>query len=93
MLSVCLFLLVKNKEFNWSEKTKKILYNITENGFGIYLIHPFFINIIYKVIKITPLDCRYPVLSIPLFVVLFFVLSYLFTWIARKIKPIKRYIL
>lgn len=66
--------------------------NISDCTFGIYLLHPLFINIMIKLFHIYPLRWQ-PVVSIIGISALIAGLSYLFTYLLRKIWWIKRYIL
>lgn len=61
-------------------------------SFGIYLLHPFFINIIYKILHITPLQFH-PFLSIPLFTVSILSLSILLTRILQRIPGLKKLVI
>lgn len=61
--------------------------------FGVYLIHPVFINLSYKILNITPLDSLDGVpytVGILLFFILFTVLSFCGAYIIAKIPFIKR---
>lgn len=65
---------------------------LRDNIFGIYLIHTFFINLLYKHWNISPLMVGGYVL-IPVFVVGIFLISLMTVWILRRIPPLKKYIL
>ena len=69
----------------------RIIKTVSACSFGIYLIHPFWINLIYKVFDITPLSMPIGVGIVVLFVVVF-VLSYVSALIVRCIPVIKRII-
>lgn len=66
--------------------------NISNCTFGIYLLHPLFINIMIKLLHIYPLRWQ-PFVSIIGVSALVAGLSYMFTYLLRKIWWIKRYIL
>lgn len=66
--------------------------NISNCTFGIYLLHPLFINIMIKLLHIYPLRWQ-PFISIIGVSAAVAVLSYIFTYLLRKIWWIKRYIL
>lgn len=70
----------------------KISVKLRPYLFGIYLIHAFYLNLLYKFIGITPLECGGYIL-IPVFVLGVFILSAFTVWIMRLIPPIKKYIL
>lgn len=61
-------------------------------SFGIYLVHPVFLNIAYKFFHITPLN--FPLwLSLPVFFLLTLLLSALAAWVLRRIPPLRKYVL
>lgn len=60
--------------------------------FGIYLIHPVFLNLFYKFLKISIMDFRFYV-GVPLFFLIAFVGATIATWILRKISVLKKYVL
>lgn len=73
------------KELNWLRK-------ISECSFGIYLFHPFFINLMIKVFRIYPVRWCPPV-SLFLTSAGIVGLSYMTTYFLRKIRLIRKYIL
>jgi surface polysaccharide O-acyltransferase-like enzyme len=84
--SVIFLLFHKNNKYN------KLIEKISVICFGIYLIHPLFINFLYKYIKFSPE--KYPlVIVIVITVLVTLILSMGFSYIARKIKIIRRYVL
>lgn len=86
--SVSCFMLVRVICEAKNQQQGKVCRMISEYSFGIYLIHPFFINLIYKVIGFTPLSI--PVaLGIPALFAVIFVLSLLGTAVLKKIPLIK----
>ena len=66
--------------------------SISKCSFGIYLIHPFFINLLYKMMDVTPTN--FPLLgigfAIPLLWFLVFILSWGGTFIMLKVPGINR---
>lgn len=70
----------------------KLAGRLRDNLFGVYLIHTFFINLLYKVWNITPLMLGGYVL-IPVFVTGVFLISLMTVWILRRIPPLRKYIL
>ena len=87
LIAVAVFVFIKSVV-----KPEHIINNVCSKinycSFGIYLIHPFFINIIYKVIGITPR--RFPIiLGIFFFWILIFGLSWLGTLILKKVPGIR----
>lgn len=69
----------------------KLAKSISRCSFGIYLIHPFFINLLYKMMDITPTN--FPLLgigfAIPLLWLLVFILSWGGTFIMLKVSGLK----
>ena len=73
-------------------KESKIIRKLSECSFGVYLVHCYFINFIYKFINITPVD--YPlILSASIMFITVFSLSVITVMILMKIPFIKKYIL
>ena len=71
-----------------NDKRHKIRDIICLNSFAIYLIHPFWINLIFKVFKITPIS--FPIyIGIPVLFFVVFIMSLLSGAIVRKIPLIR----
>jgi surface polysaccharide O-acyltransferase-like enzyme len=78
--------------FHQRNKSYKMLENFTPFCFGIYLIHPLFINFLYKFIKLTPE--KYPlIIVIVVTSIITIFLSVAFSYFAQKVKVLKKYIL
>ena len=61
-------------------------------SFAIYLVHPVFLNIAYKLFHVTPLS--FPVgISLPLFFLGTLLLSAGAAWVLQKIAPLRKYVL
>ena len=60
--------------------------------FGIYLIHPAFLNLFYKILKISINNFRFYV-GVPLFFGIAFFGALISTWILRLIPPMRKYVL
>jgi surface polysaccharide O-acyltransferase-like enzyme len=87
MITFAVFCLVRQ-----NIKTNKFHDFISKQSFGIYLIHPLFLHIFYKLLKFTPE--KYPFITVITTVTIVTVLaSLLFTVLCRKIKVIKKYVL
>lgn len=73
---------------------EKILWMIDRLCFGVYLIHPVFINFVYKFLKIIPIKYGdfYPVMTI-IFWIIFVISSFLGSWIMYQIPVLKKYVL
>ena len=89
-VAVAIFIcFLTNKKFNGSEG--KWLKSISRCSFGIYLIHPFFVNIIYKVMHITPTSVPI-IFGIILLFTIVFGAAWISTWIITKIPGINKII-
>ena len=64
--------------------------HIAQNSFGIYIFHMLWINLLYKVVKLSPLDYSAWIL-IPMLIVII-ILSDITTIVYRKIPIIGKYI-
>lgn len=67
-------------------------------SFGVYLIHPVFVNFLYKFLHITPLSFSdgqlLPIgLSLPLFYAVVLLLSVFAAWVLDKIPGMRKYVL
>ena len=87
VLTVSLFLLAR------SIPLRSILLTKTRHlCFGVYLVHVFFLHVLYKVVGISPFD--YPVfLSIPVIAIIVFALSILVSAVLNKIPPLRKYVM
>ena len=83
-----LFLLAKNLNLQLNNKTQKILKNISECGFGIYLIHQLIINVIYKLLKIDIIT-KIPYIGLVIYTLLIFGMSFAIVYYLRKINRIR----
>jgi surface polysaccharide O-acyltransferase-like enzyme len=87
MVTLCIFCL-----FHQRNKTTKIMDVIASMCFGIYLIHALFINFLYKFINISPE--KYPLIVVVILTtIITILLSICFSYLARKIRIIRKYIL
>lgn len=77
------------KEFCFNKRIGKLLDLICKCSFGIYIIHPFWINMLYKVIKFTPLTMNIGIGILVCFIVVF-VLSFVTTLIMKRIPFINK---
>ena len=83
----CLFMGVKSDKIDF-------IWKIDRLCFGVYLIHPVFINFVYKFLKITPVtfDTFYPAMTF-VFWIIFVIVSFVGVWIMYQIPILKKYIL
>lgn len=61
-------------------------------SFGVYLIHPVFLNIFYKLLGITPLSFSIW-LSLPAFFLSTLLLASVSAWLLRTLPPLRKYVL
>lgn len=89
-VTIAIFLLFKSL-FNkgYSEKTNKVISNIANHTFGIYLIHVLLNTIIFRIIKL-PLNFCNPVVSIMVYAIAIFAISYFIVAVLRKIPLIRK---
>lgn len=69
-----------------------LLYKIADNSFGIYIVHMFFVNMFYKMIKINPFNYGLGTGVIVLLILINLVASYVVTLIMKKMPVLKKYI-
>ena len=89
IIASSIILLFKDKDIK--SKFNNPINSIGECSLGIYVFHQFFINIIFKVLKIKFI-INYPYLGLLLYLIIIFTLSYSFTYFIRKIKVVKNII-
>lgn len=90
LYSIGVFNFIKQKYEN-KDKSNMFIEFISKYSFSIYVIHPFWINLIYKVLEITPLN--FPIFFGVLF--MFFVvllLTMIVSIVLKKIPIVKNYI-
>lgn len=78
---------------NRNKKDLKFLWKIDRLCFGVYLIHPLFIQVSYRKLDLTPVLFQCYPLLIVVFFLLFLVLSFVASWLMSLIPPLKKYIL
>ena len=74
-------------------KNNERIWKIDRLCFGVYLVHPFFINLVYKWFKFTPVKFDGNILAIICFGAFFVILSFALSWLLSLIKPLKKYVL
>lgn len=85
LVSMSIFLLISRINI----KASKWILCISNCTWGIYLIHPFFINVAIKLLKIDVLGSQ-PYVRLFVFAAAVFCASLLSTWILRKIPLVKK---
>ena len=88
ILASSMILFFKDRNF----KGNNLINQIALCSLGIYVLHQFFINIIYKVIKFKMI-IDYPYIGLFIYAAVIFICPFLMTYILRKIKFVKKYFL
>ena len=92
IVAISVFYLFKDKKITGNQNLSKLIINLGECSFGIYIIHQLFINIIYKILKIDMI-LYMPYLGMILYVLGVLVISFISIYVLRKINFVKKYIL
>lgn len=92
LMAVLIFCLFRGAEVQ--ENWKGGLWELDRMCFGIYLIHPVFINFFYKYLKLSPSSFGglYPV-GVIVFWMLFVFFAVIASWIMGLVKPLRKWIL
>lgn len=85
LVTITIFLIISKINI----KSSKLMLCISNCTWGIYLIHPFFINVAIKLFKMDILTSQ-PYLRLFVFAVVIFCVSFLSTYILRKIPFVKK---
>ena len=88
-MAIAIFMIFTKIDFT----EKKVLWKIDRLCFGVYLIHPLFIQATYRVLKITPMRFGVTWVGTIVLFIFFVVCSFAFSFIASLIKPLKKYVL
>ncbi len=76
---------------NKFESIKKYILNISNHTYFIYLIHVVYLNILFEIIKVHEFF-TFTLFSIPFFTFVIFVLSYLTSYLLKKLPIVDKYI-
>lgn len=90
-LSIMLFLLIESCGEHFDKSAKK-WEKAGELCFAIYLVHPVYVNVLYKFLHVTPLSFSI-YLSLPIFFMIILLLAGITAWVLRRIPGMKRYVL
>ena len=88
VLIFCLF-----RGLHPDERRTGLLWAIDRLCFGVYLVHPVFINFVYKFLKVTPLSFSAYPLMVFVFFSAFCVLAFLASKALTMIPPLKKHVL
>ena len=92
LIAVLMFYVAKHSELIMSERTLCIWQKLSTLSFTIYLIHPVFVNVLYKFLHISLLD--YPIgISLPAFFAVILLFSTNAAWVLYRIPLLKKYVL
>lgn len=92
-IGVNVFIMVNYLKYDICLEKKKILWRIDRLCFGVYLVHPLFIHLAYRFIKITPVTFGDSYFVIFLFFVIFSCCSFALSGMMALIKPLKKHVL
>ena len=78
--------------FRWNVPGKgAVLEKLGRLSFAVYLVHPVFLNLTYKVLHVTPLS--FPLgLSLPVFFIGTLLLATGTAWILHRLPPMRKYV-
>ena len=80
-MSTAWFLLLKHVSLPAESRAGRFLANLTFCGFGIYMVHYFFVGLCYQIVQALALPVP---LRIPASALLIFVFSWSFTYVVKK---------
>lgn len=92
LVAVLLFYVAKNCKKQISHRALGVWQRMSALCFTVYLVHPVFVNVLYKFLHISLLD--YPIgIALPMFFAMIFILAVITAWILCKISLLKKYVL
>lgn len=92
-LSVNIYIIFKSLFYNKAYKINECIWKIDRLCFGVYLIHPFFINLTYKMFNIYPTVYEFYWIFVFVFWLFFVICSFIGTKLLSLIPFINKYIL
>ena len=87
--AISIFMLFSVNKIN-VKSMKAELYKIDRLCYAVYIVHPFFINMLYKMLKITPISYGNVFISVFVFYIFFVASSFLAAFFMKKIWIIRR---
>lgn len=87
-----IFLFITSFKYNRENKLTKLINSIGKCSLGIYITHQIYINLIYKLFKIDWI-LLHPYTGLILYTLVVLFISYVFVYLAKKIKIIDKYII
>lgn len=92
LVAVLLFGGMKSCAREWAPGASSLWQRLSALCFTIYLVHPVFVNVLYKFLHISLLD--YPIgIALPLFFTVILLLAVIAAWVLCKIPLLKKYVL
>ena len=93
LMACGVFVLFKDKiaTIHFSQRAQKIIVFLSQNAFGVYLVHPFFLDCC-RYNGLSPLSFN-PALSIPVLSIAIFAISLFVSWLLRLIPVLRKYVL
>lgn len=92
LLALGLMCLGKGLQGNGSGWFERVALGLSGLSFGIYLVHPVFLNFFYKFLHVTPMEGMFAV-RFPIFFGVTLLGAAGVTWVLNKITPLRRYVL
>lgn len=86
-IATAMFSLAQNVRV--SDKASRWLYFLGQRVFGVYLIHVFFVSLLYHILKIEPDYCQ-PILAIFISSIVVFTVSFAVSWLLSKIPLLRK---
>lgn len=71
-------------------KKEEMIYKIDRLCFAVYIIHPFFINMSYKMLKISPINYKHIYVALFVLYILFTFCSFLSAYLMKKVWIIRK---
>ena len=86
-------LVISLGDIRLSERQAKLIWKLDRLCFGVYLIHPVFIQFSYRILKITPLSFEMYPLAAVIFFVIFSVLAFAASFVMSLVPPLRKYVI
>ena len=91
--STSVFVTVKALKVNVHERYLPFIWKFDRLCFGVYLVHPVFIQLMYRFFHISPNSFGDSIIAILIFFIGFATVSFAVSWIMSLIMPLKKYVL
>ena len=74
-----------------AEKAQKVMYWMSKYTFGVYVLHVFYVSLLFRILKLDLLGVCTPIMALGL-CVLIFALSLLTSWLFSKVPILRKFI-